>query len=430
MKTFLFAFFLFAAPAFACQVDSFEVVPRRPTSDDAIEIRLAGGCPDGCVPINERVRVEPGRIRIDYDSPDGCILVPTRWSRRVELGRVPGGTYEVVVTYRDRQMSRQTLTVRDVGTQRFQVIPSVGREHTRIWIAGLPECAGGRCAVVIGGANATILEATPDALVVAAPAHADGVVDVVVQTPSGLLTAVGAFEYTRTFDARDYARILFPVVYDGPGANGSRWTSSNVVYNAAPIALETIPSISVPGVITTPTPGPIPTRESASIGTRNTDGGFLLLVPRQLLPYVRTSSHIRDLSRAAESRGTELRVIREDDTASELHIISIPADPLFRPRLRVYDIDGNEEQVVVTMRRPSGAHLTTTVVRPRRSFVCITTPCEDASFVALDLSPMFAGLAASEIVHLKIETANERRLWAFVSVTNNETQQVTTYSPQ
>jgi hypothetical protein len=70
----------------------------------------------------------------------------------------------------------------------------------------------------------------------------------------------------------------------------------------------------------------------------------------------------------------------------------------------------------------------------------VRQPSEDELFGAFRLFPGYAeiGFVASlpelrdsALVHIELAPLSpEQRIWAFVSVTNNETQHVTTISPQ
>ena len=143
---------------------------------------------------------------------------------------------------------------------------------------------------------------------------------------------------------------------------------------------------------------------------------------------------MRDLSRDAEDYGTEVRIARERDTASTLFLPSVPFAPRYRLQLRIYDIDGRAGGVGIhggrssgtagpcPLRRSSWAHAT------KRE-----TPCNSnqPAYVSVDLNQVLAKLAGTGLQRVWIEaTGSSRRLWAFVTVTNNATQRVTVISPQ
>lgn len=423
MKRLALAILLFASPALACNFSFFDSVPERPSSAEVIHLRFGGSCPSSCVPRFERLSIEGKTIRILLSAPTStvCLSAPSTWSARVDLDPLPAGTYDIIAPLADTAIGRRTLTIVPEASP-FEVLPRIGRGGTALLLRGLPQCADESCKVLVGPFHVPVLSASAEGLVVEAPSHSDGIVSITVETAAGNLVAANAFTYRAQVDPRDYERVLFPLVYAGPGAGGSDWTSQNKIRNAGPVPIVTLPFLvpSAQGL------GP---NQRTTIATQARDGGTLLLVPRGLEQFLEVSSHIRDLSRSGENRGTELRVVTESDTAESLRILDVPTDARFRPRLRIYDIDGVEEPVTIRVRAESPSFVTRTVT-PRRSFVCITTPCEDASFVAVDLAADFANLAGLPATVDVVVEAQGRRLWAFVSVTNNETQQVTTHSPR
>jgi len=326
------------------------------------------------------------------------------------------------------------LSASSLFAQPFEVLPAFGRQGTEVFLRGVPDCPGAKCAtkgVRFNGIEASMVRATNEGLVATVPALSEGVYDVAVVSPDGsLLTATQAFRATTRFDPTNYSRVLFPLVYDGPGAGGSQWRSENFVRNRAPVALDTIPSIYQSVFIGGFFPlMAIPPHTQAAVPSESADNGFVLLVPRGLEPFVAYSSHVRDTSRAGENNGTEIRVVLERNTAEEVVIVGIPSDARYRPKLRMYDIDGREGPVSVHIALANGATLLDGSPILRRSFVCVTTPCEDVAFAALDFTTALPTLPAGGTVDVTVTGDEGRRLWAFVSLTNNETQQVTTYSP-
>jgi hypothetical protein len=316
--------------------------------------------------------------------------------------------------------------------QPFEVLPAFGRQGTEVFLRGVPGCPGPTCAtkgVRFNGAEATMLRATNDGLVATVPALPEGLVDVAVVSPDGsLLTAAGAFRYTTHFDAANYARVLFPLIFNGPGAGGSQWVSENLASNRGPMAIDTIPALFRPQGIDLAMPSALPAHTTVDVPATG-DAGLLLLVPHGLEQFVAYASHVRDISRAAQNLGAEIRVVREQNTAEQVVILGVPSDARYRPRLRIYDIDGREGPVTVRVSGGNGFTLLDASPTLRRSFVCVTTPCEDAAYATLDLQTALAALPAPATVEVTVTGEKGRRLWAFVSLTNNETQQVTTYSP-
>jgi hypothetical protein len=411
-------------------------VPAQPTTNDSVELRVDGWCSTSCSPRVLSDRYENGTIRLESRTREGtgCLLAGMPYTLRYPMGKVPAGEWDVVLVHDDRIVTHSRLIVRDAVTSPFEVLPSFGRQGTEVFLRGVPGCPGTACeskGVRFNGVEAARVRKTADGLFATVPALTEGLIDVSVVSPDGsLLTADNAFRYTTRFDsAADYFRVLFPITFAGPGANGATWTSQNVVSNGGPVGIDTIPSIWLLPGIGTPVPSGIPPRSVAYLGVEDRDGGALMLIPRGLEQFVTLSSHIRDTSRSAENLGTEIPVVTENETASEVRITGIPADVRYRPRLRIYDIDGNSLPVTVRVVAANGATLVNATLEPRRSFVCVTTPCEDVAFVALDFNTALPSLPGAGPVEVVVTGEAGRRLWAFVTLTNNATNLVTTYSP-
>lgn len=95
-----------------------ETVPADPTASDNISIKLSGTWANGCVPKNPQLSVSGQSIRIDTSNPgEICTDALTPWSLTVSVGRLPAGSYEVVVTYSSPsqkafEIARKTFTVK------------------------------------------------------------------------------------------------------------------------------------------------------------------------------------------------------------------------------------------------------------------------------------------------------------------------------
>ena len=76
------------------------------------------------------------------------------------------------------------------------------------------------------------------------------------------------------------------------------------------------------------------------------------------------------------------------------------------------DIDGDPRPITAEAVSTTGFRSVYSMVMLRRSFVCVT------------------GIPPGGLLEVSVRGGEGRRLWAFVSLTNNETEQVTTYTPQ
>ena len=432
---------LLSHPALACGLSQFTVDPPRPTTSDRVELRISGGCPDGCTPYAPHVTIDGTHIAIRLEQAPGCILIPVAWGERVVLGKLPAGTYEVTVATPRDGYGTHTFTVTEPA---FEVIPRLGWAGTEVLLVQphLAACDTNDCplpAVTFGGVPALSVRRSviANTLIAVAPNHVPGRVDVTIRKASGeTFTAVQAFRYPGPQEdiVAEYERVLFPSVLGGSGAHGSLWQSRNIVRNNGPISVWTYPQFPLGDiVIGTPPAVPLEAGQRAQMAIEDRDGGAMLFVPRGLTPRLSYASHITDLSRRADDAGTEIRVVHEQDTAGRLNILDVPFEPRFRRMLRIYDIDAVEgRDVLISITAAGGTHVAALNVNLSGAIVCGTVPCFPSrptfAAVNLDAIPALQGVAVADI-QVRART-NQARLWAFVTVTNNETQQVTTYSPQ
>jgi len=150
------------------------------------------------------------------------------------------------------------------------------------------------------------------------------------------------------------------------------------------------------------------------------------------------SLRVRDVTRQSESYGTEIPVVPESQAIAGVPILlnDIPRDVDSRIMLRIYDFDGptggkadvevhfddaspNEQFALDSLDLPGGA---------QQEFPSIP------GYVQVDLTSELATLDVPFVKNAKSlrvsVTAAQKRIWAFVTVTNNRTQQITTITPR
>jgi hypothetical protein len=434
-RLFLVLLVFVAHPLFAActGLSILSVTPARPTVTDEIEVVMAGGCTDGCIPHSPRVKVAAGVVTVELQSTGGCVLVPTPWGERVNVGRIPAGTYTLVVRHNATELGRTQLVVRD---HPFAIKPSFGNAGTIVLIDQRDHgsCAIAPCPppeVTFGGTKSASVTITPDGDIAAvAPEHAPGLVDVVVvDRDNRSTTASQAFLYPNPQAdlTGEHERVLYPIAFEGPGARGSDWRTENLIANRGPIEVNTIPlfiGTTLEGI----EPG-----ERRRLPAVTRDGGLLFFIPRGMESWLAYGSHIADRSRRATDAGTELRVVHEKQAGSDLTILDVPLTAESRQTLRIYDLDafdGREVNVEARIEGRPDAVIVTAVLTHR--IVCVTSPCypEHPTYAVLNLDsiPQLRNAGTADLT-IRSRT-NDALLWAFVSVTNNDTQHVTTYSPQ
>ena len=421
MKRLLALLFILAAqPLLGCAVSRFDILPPRPTTTDAVEVVLAGGCPDGCIPFTPRVKVVQGTVTIDLESTGACILIPLPWGERVNVGRLPAGTHTLVVNNNGKELARRSVVVRE---HPFTILPTFGNEGTEVLI-DLPGDSLVK-SVTFGGLEGTPGGGDGNQFVVKAPKHGPGLVDVVVTDEQGkTFTAEDAFLYP-DLDADltgEHERVFFPSVYAGGGAHGSLWDSRNVILNTAPLELETIPSLGRPLV-----PG-----QRTMLPTSPRDGGLFVMIPRGLENRVSYASHIVDESRRKGDAGTELPVVHESETGALVRLLDVPMTPESRHTLRIFDFDAVPGRIVtIAFDRGDGFQYRIGTVLGTR-IVCVRAPCypEHPTFAVINLDSIRELAGATTVDITVFGASNDIPLWAYVSVTNNDTQHVTAYTPQ
>ncbi len=238
----------------------------------------------------------------------------------------------------------------------------------------------------------------------------------------------------------DYTRYLIPITTNRvPGAHGSLWSTEWFARNGTDMPYAMIWDHCPPNV--SPCPDqlmPAQTTTSRAILPRGdgTDGAFLY-VPKPMVPSM--SLRVRDLSQNAQSFGTELPIVRDSDYRGSLQFLDIPTDPNYRITLRIYGYDERPYPVAVEI------HTDTAMIERREveTQAISTYDPENPEPAPFPLHPSYVQLdpltpsarAAGERVHVVVRSqlslpgpppSGSIPIWAFVTVTNNETQQVTT----
>lgn len=152
--------------------------------------------------------------------------------------------------------------------------------------------------------------------------------------------------------------------------------------------------------------------------------GWILFVPKERASAVAATLRVYDRSRVSSTLGTEIPVVHDRDFhADTIALLGLPLDSRFRNTLRIYSATPAETDVKVTIGDSTsvvhlapGADLFQPATATFTAFPPPLSGGSDAGFVTrrVTIEPLVAGT----------------RIWAFISVTNNETQQITVISPQ
>lgn len=237
---------------------------------------------------------------------------------------------------------------------------------------------------------------------------------------------------------------LIPVAGNGTaGSNGSLWTTEFTIHNPRDTELTIIgdvcsglPFITPPCVPSFALPAGV--SRKIDLTPRTASEGVFLYVPKDV-QYGPTpmTLRVRDLTRSAASFGTEIPIVRTTEFAQVVIITDVPTDARHRATLRIYNSNEAPRDVVMRVYTLGG-----------------TTPIEERPVhldgiltLVFDPTPLHPGYAQVDPLTPAVRAAAERvrieifdplasilsppppPLWALVSITNNETQQVTTITP-
>jgi hypothetical protein len=211
-----------------------------------------------------------------------------------------------------------------------------------------------------------------------------------------------------------------------PGVFGSRWMAFLNLYNMGTTNVRSCTG----GIATRPEYAPGTTTHYPAPKESLGQGAFICIQgsPDDVVLNLR----IQDLSRQALTWGTEIPVVYEKDVRTQsLALVNVPTDERFRQTLRIYDWDGNRgEAFRLRIRNRQGIVLTDEVLTPIPAPDPLFQPHLPGYTEVSWLAGTYPQIMTEEQVTLEISPVNPAvRFWAFVSVTNNETQHVTTVTP-
>ncbi|HEU4521411.1 MAG TPA: IPT/TIG domain-containing protein [Thermoanaerobaculia bacterium] len=295
-------------------------------------------------------------------------------------------------------------------------------------------------------AEVPVLSEEQTRITVRTPAHAAGTVDVTVRTGDGR-SATKPDAFTFVHDAEPgYTSLLLPVYLDGTvaGDRGSLWKTEFWIRNNSTKDVQLAPWDCPAGQVC---PAVVPLTRTLRPGEnlRNLPAFFLppssnvgrmLYVTRTDAQAVATSLRVWDTSRDMLDAGAEIPVIREEEMLTTLaSLMSIPLNQNFRLQLRVYDVAQKESVFRVRIFAQEEGVIAGAV--PLREFDLTATATEEGSYrvrPAYAEYTDFAGLLDLDIPLSRIRIEVEPRtagslFWAFVSITNNETQRLTIVTP-
>jgi hypothetical protein len=221
-------------------------------------------------------------------------------------------------------------------------------------------------------------------------------------------------------DPNVFERVLVPIsVGQVPGAYGSIWSTELWYRNnsARPVAIfplavsDYVPTIGRTEFLPV---GNMPAATPGQILFVNRDGGD------------KVQFDLRLFNRAAPQSawGTKLPVVHEAEFAGTVSLINVPTDAAFRSALRIYALP-DQAAIGETVRVQFYAN-------DERLLASAELPLEGSPPYAAVLSVADAFPAVRQVdrvrVHLE-SRSGQTKLWAFVSITANSTQEVALVTP-
>lgn len=260
-----------------------------------------------------------------------------------------------------------------------------------------------------------------------------------------LVLAVTAFA-----DVNPYTRVLLPIYLEHPvnGAFGSVWTTQFSVHNGGTtesdivwcsptsdaVCLAFLPGDAAlfPGETQHALPAFSPEPTGA------TPGRVLYLLPADD-SNVAFNLRVADTSRSTQNAGTEIPVVREKDfLTSTARLLNIPNGLGFRFTLRLYSLNSSPADYAIRLYDENSNALVA-------SFNQHIVPAPTGQ---LQFEPGYAEINGNSIaigvgdptpsprgpitaLRIEVEPLTQgSAFWAFVAVTNNDTQQLTVVTPQ
>jgi hypothetical protein len=431
---FLVVYLLFSTAVFA-QSEIVEVFPPNPTVEDEITLAVTLVCVD---PSGSTVTRVGNVIKVYFPERQGICSPPAYEPHTVRVGRLEAGSYrvEVAVGVTDSVYGVGQFVVRDVHAERpFRIRPATVPAHGGLPVYLTPSpCPADDCTGVSVVIGETVLSGDAifshgNQLSFMAPAHPIGSADVVVRvgnTSTVLEDGLHYYDAAGVPDLSLFERVLFPIVYEGPGAGGSLWTSEAHISNPGPTDVELLDP-----------PTPLPSRILAGRERQLPQTfarGVYIWAPRSEADQLTFSLRVRDVSRETESYGTEIPVVRESEMArpqTTMTLLDVPFDPRYRAKLRIYAYPRATSNTamqahVVTVNTTTGVRRSRVVDMIER---CSGPSCRYPSYAEIDYPPAGTGEHGNIYVSVDPEGLRAGPAWSFVTVTNNVTQQVTIVTP-
>jgi hypothetical protein len=226
------------------------------------------------------------------------------------------------------------------------------------------------------------------------------------------------------------AFVLLPIyTTQAVGAYGSHWETEFAVRNdtPTPIAFTTLACLFVCSGMTDLAPG-TSARHNPIFPASSSFEGRLMHFDRADLSGISFSLRVRDVSRSMQSAGTEIPVVREEELRTRVSLIDIPAEQRFRHSLRIYDASHGSQVRVRIFPFQGNTAVVDEMITLLQHGDTATVPAQIGLHGLTSIYPVLTGI---ERFRIDVDAVSDtQRIWAFVSITNNETQEFTVVTAQ
>lgn len=280
--------------------------------------------------------------------------------------------------------------------------------------------------VRFGGVDAVTTRTSSTTLMAVTPEHIPG--DAVVELVAGdnTLQLGHDFKYEGPLP-ETYTRFLLPLFVPPVfGAHGSEFRTAltlrarnDLVVHGIDTNCEPFPPCLNPDRRIEIQPGVVLRPDVFDYDFHAGTPGRFVYVRKEHLSSLAPNLRVYDVTRSEQNYGTEIPVVSESGFApadAQIALLDIPTNAHFRSTLRVYSTI--PQTVLVT------------IAGEQRELHLLQGPSvNDPAYAAVSDFP--TGLGPIDVlVSLPEFAAQKAPFWAFVSVTNNETQLITTVTPQ
>jgi hypothetical protein len=242
--------------------------------------------------------------------------------------------------------------------------------------------------------------------------------------------------------AAAWTRFLVPLIpTETPGANGSLWKTETtmLIRSDTPVTVEPSPcDLLQPcdGETSLPTQVPFSIAGGGFSFGPGDRGGQFIYVPAADAPKIALNSRVWDLSRVAQTAGSEIPIVRESRfTTTTIALVGIPVAPHYRHTLRIYGLEGRAgARVAIRLyandeTQPRAATTAVLTLSPYARTTTSENLPTHPGYLELKPAALLPSMEGITSLHIEVDPLDAGdHLWSFVSVTNNDTHHVTTIS--